>query len=99
MTEYKYGRYDVRHSEGYDNKDFGVGDVVVIDHNLRICSKGQSVVSEMLKYAGKEATIKCKHDSFYILDIDRGVYHWNDYMLLSSAPVVDEAEFQQMLML
>lgn len=100
MTEYLYGRYNDEYDEGKGNDDFEICDKVVIDSELRECEKGASVIHSMLYYAGREATIIEKHGTHYLLDVDKGQYRWNDYMLLSSEQAIspDPDIFQRLLL-
>ena len=96
MTEYKHGRYNAAFREGATSVEFDVGDRVIVDPGLRTCTKGVEVVTDMLKYAGRKAVIKSKSRVAYRLDING--FSWQDYMLISDMPEIDEAAFQRLLM-
>lgn len=59
---------------------YKVGDKVRIksrDKLIAICGSNK----DMLKYAGKEAAIKTKHQYYYEIDIDRKSWGWTDEMI------------------
>lgn len=82
MTNYLYDPFDENCSEGADNQNYLIGERVVIAPDLRISAKGMQVVQGMLKYAGKTAYVKRKSVKSYHLDIDKGQFRWQDYMLV-----------------
>lgn len=66
-----------------DAKFYNVGDVVLINPEIRQTIKGVGVVNEMVDLAGATSMITRKMPGYYRLSIDEGLYKWQDYMFLN----------------
>ncbi len=69
---------------------YKAGDKVKIRADLREGDGEQykaTVVSEMMKYAGKVTTIRRAYDDCYTLDIDDGYWTWVDSMFESDVDI------------
>lgn len=78
---------------------YRVGDVVIVKHDLNLSRTPPSVVSNMLKYRGREMTIsRVTQRGWYRFVEDDDVYSWTDDMIEDLAPCVDMESFENFLL-
>lgn len=91
--------FDPENEELMSAELYKVGDIVVINPEIKITHKGRQVVSDMIQYAGKTAEITqvLGRANCYRIDIDKGCWNWQDFMFFNDLEPTDEQKVWSML--
>lgn len=79
--------------------NYGIGDRVIVRHDLKCGGKAPSVIHDMLRYRGQVMTIfKVTPSGWYKFKEDANYYSWSDYMIEGLALDIDIKSFEDFLL-